>query len=193
MTEQERMVNNNLRQPEEYHDQEPILNQQWDERLQLQPPLKPTNASTTQTTSASSRPNPTTQASTATSTKFRQVETTVKASQGQHTNTPETADAQPIVTKPTDTQPNLMTPATNRRVEGFGSTQCSCHCQQSERTHNSNHSTTQNQRHNLHTDYEDGRGTTSNFFRQKKRTDENIQCECQIIRILPSEDDDYVH
>ena len=172
--------------------QDLILNQQWDERLQLQPPLRPTNASTSQTTSDPSQQNLTTEAGTASSTARRQVETTVNASQGQHTNTLKTADVQPNVTRPTDTQPNLTTPATNRRVEEFGCTQCSCNCQQSERTHNSNHPTTENQRYNLHTDYEDRRGMTSNFFREKKRTDENIQRECQIIRILPSETDDYM-
>ena len=116
----------------------------------------------------------------------------MNASQGQHTNTLKTADVQPNVTRPTDTQPNLTTPVTNRRVEEFGCTQCSCNCQQSERAHISNHPTTENQRYNLHTDYEDRRGMTSNFFREKKRTDENIQRECQIIRILPSENDDYM-
>ena len=48
--------------------QDLILNQQWDERLQLQPPLRPTNASTSQTTSDPSRQNLTTEAGTASST-----------------------------------------------------------------------------------------------------------------------------
>ena len=174
------------------NNQDLILNQQWDDRLQLQPPLRPTNVSTLQITSNPSQPNLATEASTAISATRRQVETTVNARQGQHTNTSETVEAQSMTTRVTSSQPNLTTLATNRPVEGSGSTQCSCQCQQSERMHNFNPPTTQNQRHNLHTDYEDRSGTTSNFFREKKQTDENIQRECQIIRILPSEDDDYM-
>ena len=71
--------------------QDLILNQQWDERLQLQPPLKPINVSTSQTTSNPLRPNLTTgtstTTSTVTSTTRQQVDTLVNASQGQHTNT----------------------------------------------------------------------------------------------------------
>ena len=86
----------------------------------------------------------------------------------------------------------MTTPATNRRIEQVSCTQCSCHCQQSGGTQNTNLPTVENQRYNLHTDYEDRRGTASRFFREKKRTDENVQRECQIIRILPSENDDYM-
>ena len=152
--------------------QEPILNQQWDERLQLQPPLRPTNAGTSQTTGEPLRSNLTTGASTTTSTAAsatrQQVDTLVDARQGQRTNTPGADDIQSNMMRPTVTQPNLVTPATNRRVEEVGCTQCSCRCQHSGNTHSINHSTTQSQRYNLHTDYEDGGATMSNFLQGKE-------------------------
>ena len=43
VTEQEHSAVNNPGQTRENHNQDPILNQQWDEQLQLQPPLRPTN------------------------------------------------------------------------------------------------------------------------------------------------------
>ena len=174
------------------NNQEHILNQQWDDRLQLQPPLRPTNVSASQVMSRPSQPNPTTEANTAIPATSRQVETTVNTRQGQHTDTPETSEPQSVSAGVTGSQPNLVTPATNRLVEGSGITQCSCRCQQSERVHNLNPPSTQKQRQNLHTDYEDRSTITSNFFREKKQPDENVQRECQIIRILPSEDDDYL-
>ena len=155
------------------NNQDSILNQQWDDRLQLQPPLRPTNVSTLQAMDNPSQPNPATEASTAIPATRRQVETTVNTMQGQHTNTSETIEAQSTSTRVTNSQPNLTTPATNRPVEGSGTTQCSCQCQQSVR--NLNPPTTQNQRQNLHTDYEDRSTTTSNFFREKKQTDDKVQ------------------
>ena len=179
------------------NNQEPILNQQWDERLQLQPPLRPTNAGTSQTSSEPLRPSlttgpRTTTTSAAVSATHRQVDTETDASQGPRTNTPETEGIQSNVTRSTVTQSNLATLPTNRRVEEVGCAQCSCHCQYSGNTHSIDHSTTQNQRHNLHTDCEDGGATMSSFFREKRRTDKDVQRECQIIRILPEEDDDYM-
>ena len=50
----------------------------------------------------------------------------------------------------------------------------------------------ENRRFNLHTEYEDRRNGASNFFRGKKQSEENSSRECQIIRILPEEDDDYM-
>ena len=100
------------------NNQDSILNQQWDDRLQLQPPLRPTSVSTLQAMDNPSQPNPTTEASTAIPATRRQVETTVTTVQGQHTHTPETIEAQSTSTRVTNSQPNLTTPATNRPVEG---------------------------------------------------------------------------
>ena len=102
--------------------------------------------------------------------------------QGQQTNT----------VRPAKAQPNVTTPATNRRVEQPSCTQGNCHCQQSGGTQNTNLPTTENQRYNLHTDYEDRHDTASRFFREKKQINKNVPQECQIIRILPSENDDYM-
>ena len=86
----------------------------------------------------------------------------------------------------------MVNPTTNRRVDQSSCTQCNCHRQQLGEVKSTNLPSTENQRHNLHTDYEDRNNTASRFFREKKHTDENIQRECQIIRILPSENDDYM-
>ena len=94
--------------------QDPILNQQWDEQLQLQPPLRPTNVSTSQAMNGPSRSNLETETSTATSATRRQVEITVDEGQGQQTNTARPADAHPNVTRSADAQPNVTKPATNR-------------------------------------------------------------------------------
>ena len=50
VTEQEHGAANNTGQARENNNQDPILNQRWDEQLQLQPPLRPTNVNTSQTT-----------------------------------------------------------------------------------------------------------------------------------------------
>ena len=107
VTEQEHARVNNTGQAKESNNQDPILNQQWDEQLQLQPPLRPINVSTSQATSGPSRSNLATESSAATSATHRQVETTVNESQGQQTNTLRPADVQSNVTRPTDAQPNL--------------------------------------------------------------------------------------
>ena len=93
---------------------------------------------------------------------------------------------------PTDIQPNVTRPAMNRRVEQVSCTQCNCHHQQSGGARNTNVPPAENQRYNLHTEYEDRNNTASRFFREKRQTDENVQRECQIIRILPGENDDYM-
>ena len=113
-------------------------------------------------------------------------------SQGQQTNTLRLAEVQSNATRSNDAQPNLTTLATNRRVDRTSCTQCNCHCQQSGGVKNTNPLPGNNQRYNLHTDYEDTNNTASKFFREKRRTEENIQRECQVIRILPSESDDYM-
>ena len=51
---------------------------------------------------------------------------------------------------------------------------------------------TENQRLNVHTEYEDRNNGASKFFRGKRQTDESGLWECQIIRILPDESDDYM-
>ena len=51
---------------------------------------------------------------------------------------------------------------------------------------------TEDRRFNLHTEYEEKNNGTSNFFRGKRQSDESGSWECQIIRILPDESDDYM-
>ena len=51
---------------------------------------------------------------------------------------------------------------------------------------------TENRRFNVPTEYEDKNSGASNFFRGSRQSDENGPWECQIIRILPDESDDYM-
>ena len=82
---------------------------------------------------------------------------------------------------------NRADPATNRQVEQIGCAQCNCHRQSL-----SNVPAPENRKFNLHTEYEDRSSGVSNFFRGKKQSEEKSSRECQIIRILPEEDDDYM-
>ena len=69
----------------ENNNPDPILNQQWDEQLQLQPPLRPTNVSTSQTTSNTTNPprsNIARETKVVNSATRRQVEVTVDEGQG---------------------------------------------------------------------------------------------------------------
>ena len=50
----------------------------------------------------------------------------------------------------------------------------------------------ENRRSNVHTEYEDKDNGASKFFRGKRQGDENSPRECQIIRILPDESDNYM-
>ena len=52
VTEQEPSTSNNHGQMKENHNQDPILNQPWDEPLDLQPPMRPMSIPTSQTTSS---------------------------------------------------------------------------------------------------------------------------------------------
>ena len=102
-------------------------------------------------------------------------------------------DQRPNADGPTDIQPNMTRPATNRRVEQPSVIQCNCHYQQSEGVRNTTFLPTENQRLNVHTEYEDRTNGASKFFHGKRQTDENGLRECQIIRILPDESNDYMN
>ena len=51
---------------------------------------------------------------------------------------------------------------------------------------------TESRRLNVHAEYEDKSSGVSNFFRAKRQNEEKNLRECQIIRILPEDDDDYM-
>ena len=185
VTEQEPSASNNPGQTEENRNQDPILNQQWDEPLHLQPPMRPTSIPTSQTTNSVANtlnPNITMGGNVETLTTHRQVETLMEEGQGRRSN-----DMRPTGT---DIQANMRTFATNRRVEQTSCTHCSCPHQLSGGTANTN---VEDQRLNLHTEYEDRNNGVSKFFRGRKHMDENGSRGCQIIRILPDESDDYMN
>ena len=161
VTDQEHGTVNSAGQTRENNNQDPILNQQWDEQLQLQPPLRPTNVSTSQHTSnTTNRPklNMARETKVENSATRRQVEVTVDKDQDQQSNT-EGA---------TDIQPNVTRSATNRRVEQPSCTQCNCHCQQSGEARNTILLPSENQRLNVHTEYEDKTNGASKFFPWEK-------------------------
>ena len=83
VAEQEHSAANNPGQTRENHNQDSILNQQWDEQLQLQPPLRPTNVSTSQTTNNITNTGGVNVENSATR---RQVEVTMDEDQGRQPN-----------------------------------------------------------------------------------------------------------
>ena len=183
VTEQGPGTSSNSKHTMESHNQDPILNQQWNEPPHLQPPMRPMNIPAAQAMNDvinTRNANTTTEVNVENSATRRQVEVTVD--EGQRPN----ADG------PTDIQPNMTRPAANRRVEQPSGIQCNCHCQQSEEARKTTFLPTESQRLNVHTEYEDRTNGASKFFRGKRQTDENGLRECQIIRILPDESDDYM-
>ena len=188
VTEQEPSTSKNPGQTKENHNQDPILNQQWDEPLHLQPPMRPTSIPTSQTTSSvvnRLNSNTTTGENIETLATRRQVEMSMEEGQGRQSN-----DKRPTGT---EIQANVTMFVTNQRVEQTSYTHCSCHRQLSAGTMDVNAQSIENQRLNLHTEYEDSNDGASKFFCGKKHIDENGSRECQIIRILPDESDDYMN
>ena len=184
VTEQERMVSSNHGQPEEYHNQEPILNQQWGEQTHLQPLMRPTevpNPQVVNNANQATSTNNTAEANVEVSMMQRRIEVS-RSEQPSNLNRPTVTNDQ---SKVTDT-------ARNRRVEQASCACCNCHSQPLRWATDTSVPKTGNQRLNLHTEYEDGNNGDSKFFRGKKQNEEKSLRECQIIRILPDENDDYM-
>ena len=179
-----RMANHSPGRAVGYHNQEPILNQQWGEESHSQPPMRPTTISSSQMVSNVH------QTTAITNTTDANVE--VPATQRRiEVSTNERLDG---INKPANTneQATATNIATDRRIEQI---RCAC-CNQPGRPTmgevGSNGSNTGNQRLNLHTEYENVTDGDSKFFQGKRqKVGKNVR-ECQIIRILPDEDDDYM-
>ena len=92
----------------------------------------------------------------------------------------------------TDNQPNVTISVTSRQVRQTRCTHCSCHHQLLGGATDTSVPATENQRLNLHAEYEDRNNGTSKFFCGKRQDGERNSRECQIIRILPDENDDYM-
>ena len=93
----------------------------------------------------------------------------------------------------TNVHPNRVDSATmSRQVEPTNCAQCNCHCQAPRGTTTNSAPVTENRRLNLHAEYEDRSSGVSNFFQGKRQNKEKNARECQIIRILPEDDDDYM-
>ena len=114
----------------------------------------------------------------------QQVETLTDGGQRRQSN-----DERPTCT---DIQSNMTASTMNRQIGQTSCTHCSCHHQSPEGIRDANVPVTENQRLNLHTEYEDRSKGASKFFLEKKQTDISGLRECQIIRILPDENDDYL-
>ena len=93
VTEQEPGATSNPGQTRENHNSDPILNQQWDEQLQLQPPLRPTNVNTSQ---AADNVVNTGGVNVENSATRRQVEVTMGEGQGQQPNEVGSTNIQPM-------------------------------------------------------------------------------------------------
>ena len=92
----------------------------------------------------------------------------------------------------TNEQPIITNTATDRRIEQI---RCACCNQPGQPTMGEvgpNGSNTGNQRLNLHTEYENVSDGDSKFFQGRRQKVKKSLRECQIIRILPDEDDDYM-
>ena len=185
--EQQRVEPSTVGRGEENHNQNSILNQQWGEQLHQQPPLRPTpvvnpqvRSSINQVTGSSG----TTEVNVEAATSQRRVETSREENRVQQGSSGASAT--------TNVHPNRTDPATNRQVEHTSCAQCSCHCQSSRGTTTNSAPATESRRLNLHAEYEDRSSGISNFFRGKRQNKEENSRECQIIRILPEEDDDYM-
>ena len=75
---------------------------------------------------------------------------------------------------------------TNRRVEQPSCTQCNCHCQQSGGARNTTLLPTENQRLNVHTEYEDRTNGATKFFRGKRQTERVERVEGRPIELITS-------
>ena len=185
--EQEPSTSNNSKHTMENHNQDPILNQQWNDPPHLQPPMRPMNIPAAQATNNvinTRNANTTAGANVENPATHRRVEMSMVGSQGRQSN-----QGGPTSTV---TQSNVTPPTMNRRVEQNSCTHCSCHHQLTEGARDVNVPGTENQRLNVHTEYEDRTNGASRFFCGKRHTDESGLRECQIIRILPDESDDYM-
>ena len=161
-----------------------ILNQQWDDQLHLQPPLRPTTITSPQvmnTVNRAASSNGTVDISAETTETQRRVEVSRNEDQRPQGGTE--------VCSAGSTQPTVTEPLTNRRIEHTSCTHCSCHGQLPKEKTTNVVPTTGSQRPNLHTEYEDKNNGASKFFQGKKQYEDKGVRECQIIRILPEEDD----
>ena len=184
VTEQERIVINNPGQIEGSHNQEPILNQQWGEQLHLQPPMRPTEVPNPQImndVNQATGPNDTAEVNIEVSVTQRQIE----VSEGEQKSNP----GRPTVR---DGHPDTTVTARNRQVERTSCAHCNCFSQLPRGATDASVPKTGNQRFNLHTEYEEGNNGDSKFFHGKRHNEERGLRECQIIRILPDEDDIYM-
>ena len=184
---EEPRASNNPAPTMENRNVDPILNQQWDEPLHLQPPIRPTSVPGSQTTSNvvnTTSPNTATGENLATPTTRRQIENLMEEGQGKQSN-----DMRP-------TGPNIQMKATvsvtNRCVDQNSCTHCSCHSQPLGGNISKGDQPTGQQRLNLHGEYDDRNDGISNFFRGTRYVEESGSRECQIIRILPDESNDYM-
>ena len=184
VVEQEHSESGNTGQIRENHNQEPILNQQWDEPLHLQPPMRPTSITTSQSVNGvtnTTNPNATVGVNVEILATHRRVEMSMEEDQGRQSNQGGSG---------VNTYPNVTTTTTNQRVDQNTCTHCNCHQQLARGARDAN--ATESQRLNVHTEYEDRNNGASKFFRGKRQTGESDSRECQIIRILPDENDDYM-
>ena len=173
------------------HNQDPILNQQWEEPLHLQPPMTPMNSMVSQPPSGTTNPSnqePTTRENTQTSATHRQVKSSLDEEQARGVNGRMSHHA----LTGTITQTNVATSATNRRVDQPNCTCCTCQNQCTNGNANQATKPVGGQRINLHAEYEDTDSGVSKFFHGKKHSDKGSSQDCKIIRILPDENEDFL-
>ena len=198
---------------------DPILNQQWDEPLHMQPPMIPTAISTFQ---QNPRSRSQTQAQdTATNTTSRQVETPAEEHQdrpsSQRSWNPASVAREYVSTfrmrqqveaplneqqgiwlngGTTDqlhsVQGNVPTPTRHQKFDQTNGKQCTCHTQLTNGNSNQGGQVTEDGKRNLHTEYEGFVNSGGKYVRDEKESGRSGPQECKVIRILPDEEVNFI-
>ena len=197
---------------------DPILNQQWDEPLHMQPPMIPTAVSTFQQNSHSRLQ--TQVQDTATTMTSQQFETPSE----EHQNKPQSQRSQnpasaasvareyvstfrthQQVEAPRNEQQwswsnegmtdqlhsvleNVPTPTRHQRFDQANCKQCTCHTQLTDGNSNQDGQVTEEGKRSLHTKYEGFVNSGNKHVRDEKESDRSGSQECKVIRILLDEE-----
>ena len=194
---------------------DPILNQQWDEPLHMQPPMIPTVISTFQ---QNPRSRLQTQVQdTAMNTTSRQVETPSEEHQdkppSQRSRNPASVAREYVSTFRTHQQveaprneqqesrlnegmtdqlhsvlENVPTPTRHQKFNQANGKQCMCHTQLTYGNSNQGGQVTEDGKRSLQRKYEGFVNSGDKYVRDEKESDRNGPQECKVIRILPDEE-----
>ena len=199
---------------------DPILNQQWDEPLHMQPPMIPTAVPTFQQNLCSRLQ---TQAQdTATNTTSRQLETSA-GGQWDRSSDKKSWDPASVTRENASTfrtrrqvkaplneqqesllnrgmtdqlfrvQGNVSTPTRYRQFDQTKGKQCNCYIQPTNENSNQDGQVTTTGKRNPHTEYEGSVNSGGKYVHDEKESSRNGPQECKVIRTLPDEEVDFMN